>query len=381
MAFISAFQAEDGGSIPPTRSFMKFTFLVQGEGRGHMTQALNLKESLEKKGHSVSRVFIGAKNLDSLPSFFIEKINCPIEVINSPRFLTDKKGQGILFFKSIVFSFLSFPLYINSLKKIKKLLRADNPDAVISFYEPLTALYFRFYKDKRPVFFIAHQYFMSHPAFSDFFRNKKEELLFKVYNSFNSIKRGVKICLSFTKEIDIEKENLYVCPPLIKSEIKNKHLKTRDNNFILAYLLNSGYSQEIIKWSKNNNVKIEAFRNSPETKKEKINDFLTFHHLNNALFNEKLSECSAYVSTAGFESVAEAAYLEKKTMMIPTKNHFEQSHNAIDAMRAKIAISAKHFNISLILEAQDEFFSGIEKYQKWCQEENKIIEIIEKKCL
>ena len=38
---------------------MKFLFIVQGEGRGHLTQALTLEEHLLREGHEVVEVLVG----------------------------------------------------------------------------------------------------------------------------------------------------------------------------------------------------------------------------------------------------------------------------------------------------------------------------------
>ena len=35
---------------------MKFLFIVQGEGRGHLTQAITLEEILRRNGHEVVEV-------------------------------------------------------------------------------------------------------------------------------------------------------------------------------------------------------------------------------------------------------------------------------------------------------------------------------------
>ena len=35
---------------------MKFLFIVQGEGRGHFTQAITLEEMLLRNGHEVAEV-------------------------------------------------------------------------------------------------------------------------------------------------------------------------------------------------------------------------------------------------------------------------------------------------------------------------------------
>jgi len=38
---------------------MRFLFVVQGEGRGHMTQAISLRQMLEGQGHHVCAVCVG----------------------------------------------------------------------------------------------------------------------------------------------------------------------------------------------------------------------------------------------------------------------------------------------------------------------------------
>ena len=38
---------------------MKFLFIVQGEGRGHFTQAITLEEMLLRNGHEVVEVLVG----------------------------------------------------------------------------------------------------------------------------------------------------------------------------------------------------------------------------------------------------------------------------------------------------------------------------------
>ena len=49
---------------------MKVVFVVQGEGRGHMTQAITMKELLCSNGHEVTKVLVGRSKSRSLPDFF-----------------------------------------------------------------------------------------------------------------------------------------------------------------------------------------------------------------------------------------------------------------------------------------------------------------------
>lgn len=38
---------------------MKYIFIVQGEGRGHLTQCMALEEILRKNGHEVVEILVG----------------------------------------------------------------------------------------------------------------------------------------------------------------------------------------------------------------------------------------------------------------------------------------------------------------------------------
>ena len=74
---------------------LRVFFLVQAEGRGHMTQAISLFDILTKNGHEVICTFIGKSKRRQLPDFFKEKIKCPIIQIDSPNFVTDKYNKSI----------------------------------------------------------------------------------------------------------------------------------------------------------------------------------------------------------------------------------------------------------------------------------------------
>ncbi|MDR0541742.1 MAG: glycosyltransferase, partial [Dysgonamonadaceae bacterium] len=65
---------------------MKFLFVVQGEGRGHLTQAITLRNMLAKNGHEVVSVLVGKNNLRELPAFFFENIQAPVFRFDSPNF-------------------------------------------------------------------------------------------------------------------------------------------------------------------------------------------------------------------------------------------------------------------------------------------------------
>ena len=45
-------------------------FIVQGEGRGHLTQAITLEEILLRNGHEVVEVLVGKSSSRRLPGIF-----------------------------------------------------------------------------------------------------------------------------------------------------------------------------------------------------------------------------------------------------------------------------------------------------------------------
>ena len=49
---------------------MKCLFIVQGEGRAHLTQAITLEEMLLRNGHEVVEVLVGESSSRILPGFF-----------------------------------------------------------------------------------------------------------------------------------------------------------------------------------------------------------------------------------------------------------------------------------------------------------------------
>jgi hypothetical protein len=68
---------------------MRFLFLIQGEGRGHLTQALSFAGILRSEGHQLCGVVVGKSPRRNLPEFFIQKIGVEVTAVESPNFETD----------------------------------------------------------------------------------------------------------------------------------------------------------------------------------------------------------------------------------------------------------------------------------------------------
>lgn len=358
---------------------MKYLFFVQSEGRGHMTQALSLAEELRLEGHEIIGVVMNQNPIRKIPEFFITGIAAPIHFIKSPYFLVNKEGTGIDFRKSIFFNIFRLHAYIKSLKTIHKIFKQSKPDVVINFFEPLCGIYNLFFNNKVPCFSVGHQFFVEHPSFKKPEGHFKGYEYFSFYNQLTSYGSKALLALSFTKEIDvIGSKKLIVCPPLIRGDVKK--LNPTRENYILSYMLNPGCFTEIESWSKMHpNQKIEAFWDKKgEIDTKIINEDLKFHPISGQKFLDLLENCTTYISTGGFDSIAEAAYLQKNILMVPTKNHYEQLCNAHDAFRAGLAIFDSFFNIDLALDNQKNRSEEPGRlFKSWVDSEShKIIDIV-----
>jgi len=331
---------------------MKYLFFVQTEGRGHLTQALSLAEQLRENGHEIIAVIASDNPIRKIPEFFITAINCPIYKVTSTYFLINKAGTGIALNRSIIFNLSRLFLYVKSLRTIHSLYKKYQPNVVINFYEPLAGLYNLFYGSKIPCFSIGHQFFVEHNSFPKPDNHSKDQAFLVFYNHLVSCRSKARLALSFTQEDDDIQKKILVCPPLIRSDVKK--ITPRQEGFILSYILNPGYFEEIKTWaSLHKDQQIEAFWDKKEEPEIKIFEpNLKFHQISGQKFLDLLGNCSTYISTAGFDSICEAAYLQKNILMVPTKNHYEQLGNSLDAVRADLAVTDSFFNIDLALAKQ-----------------------------
>ena len=137
---------------------MKYLFIVQGEGRGHMTQAISLRNKLIENGHQVPAVIIGKSIRREIPSFFFEKINSKVISVDSPNFVVGKKNKKIKIFKTILFNIYHIRRYLKSIRKINKIVKNEKPDVIINFYDLLGGLFYLFYNPSIPYTCVGDQY-------------------------------------------------------------------------------------------------------------------------------------------------------------------------------------------------------------------------------
>lgn len=70
---------------------MKVLFVVQGEGRGHLTQALTLEKMLTDNGHSVVGILVGKVARVSFLNFSSTVPKRPFRVFSAQIFFHQKQ--------------------------------------------------------------------------------------------------------------------------------------------------------------------------------------------------------------------------------------------------------------------------------------------------
>ncbi|MFD2203590.1 glycosyltransferase family protein [Shivajiella indica] len=326
---------------------MKFLFIVQGEGRGHMTQAISLSQQLEVMGHEVSAVCIGKSERREIPEFVKKSLTAKIHHIESPNFITDKKNKGIRIGKTILFNISNSVKFLKSLKTIHHLVITHQPDVIINFYDILGGIYNALYKPNAQFWVIGHQYLIEHPDFKFAEGQVIQKLLFQINTKITALGANKKLALSSIPLKSLEGNNLYILPPLLRKKITL--LDPESGDFYLTYMVNPGYGDEVMDFArKNTHIKIEAFWDKKGFPKEYSPlPNLIFHQVDENLFLQKMANCKGFLSTAGFESICEAMYLNKPVMVVPVQGQYEQACNAIETEASGAGIQNKRFDFKL----------------------------------
>ncbi len=330
---------------------MKILFIIQGEGRGHLTQALSLQGKLTDEGHQVVGVLVGKSPARKLPSFFTEKIGVPVYPFESPNFLPSAKNKQVNLLSSVGYNLFRLHKYAASIHYINRMIKETGADVIVNFYELLTGLTYLFCRPKALMVCIAHQYLFLHPDFVFPKLNPVSLASLKFFTRITAIGAAKKLALSFRKMREVPSDNLVVVPPLLRREVLEA--TTSDGDYLHGYLLNSGFSEEIKNWhEKHPSVGLHIFWDKKGVKQEvKVDNRLSFHQLNDTLFIRYMAGAKAYATTAGFESVCEAMYLGKPVLMVPT--HIEQACNACDAVRSGAGAISECFDLDRLLHLSE----------------------------
>lgn len=332
---------------------MKYLFIVQGEGRGHMTQAMTLERMLIDKGHEVVEIMIGKSPLRKVPDFFLNGVNAPVSYYDSINFLPSADNRKPSVVKSIFFNTFSFHKYFPSVQHVCDKIRASGADVVVNFYDLMAGLAYLFHEIDIPMVCIGHQYLFLHKDFGLPREQYPDSFALDLYTHMTASKAVKHLALSFRSMPVDEKRRIIAVPPLLRPQVLD--VEPSHGNYFHGYMLNKGFADDVMKWHEEHpEVELRFFWDNWEAGKvHKVDDTLNFYLIDDKEFLKQMAGCRGYASTAGFESVCEAIYMGKPILMVPS--HIEQEINAFDASRNGAGVYADRFNLDLLLEFCDVF--------------------------
>lgn len=349
---------------------IRFVMIVQGEGRGHLTQSLSFMDIMENAGHRCCGVFAGTSSTRSIPVFYYKKIQTDVFLFRSPNFLRDKKNTRYLIILSIILNLLKFPLFIISAWRLNKKIKELKPGLVVNFYEPVTGIWKFLFRSKIPLVSVAHQYFYKHPEFIKT-GSRKGWLALNLLHRVTSFRSDRLFAIHLENKVSFNKT--VVIPPLLRKEILED--ETTLKNHYTVYLLNTGLLEELLSGNKTGQAfRLECFMDqhagNPAFDFDKENT--SIFPINDELFIASLKSSAGLITTAGYEAVAEAMFLGKPVLMVPVKNHFEQQLNAKLFSDFGAAVSRDSFNtVELSIFAGT--YKADENFKKWVLRGSSII--------
>ncbi len=276
---------------------MKILYAIQGTGNGHLSRAKEIIPALLKRAQ-----------VDILVSGTQAEIELPYKV----KFL--KKGLSFYFGKNGGIDYFKTINKNNIFRVIKEIKNCPvkNYDLVINDFEPISAWACKLKGVK--CISLSHQGALY-----------TENVPKPTHNDFIGkfiIKNYAKCTLNYG--FHFKKYNEKVYTPIIRADIRL--LKRTEKNHYTVYL--PAYSDEkiISILSKIKDVKWKVFSKHTNEYYQKKNVYVK--PINSEKFEKSLASCQGIICGAGFETPAEAIYLNKKLMVIPMKNQYEQHFNA-----------------------------------------------------
>jgi uncharacterized protein (TIGR00661 family) len=348
----------------------KFIFTVQGEGRGHLTQAISMTQIAREAGHEVVGYAVGSFQGRKIPTFFTEFIgDIPLIQYESPS-INYGNGNSVQLGKTAMQAITRFKTYCKSAASLENFIHELQPDGIVNFYESITGLYFLRTRSNIPCMSVGHQYLLLNRHFKTISEKKFDQFLLNINTKFTAIGTKKFLGLSFREMPDDDEKNIYVVPPLLRQEVK-KIVPVNGKSWLM-YVTHYKLADQIISWAENNKeIMLDCFWDHPK-KKEVFSpsENLTFHPIDAEKYLAKMSNCAGLISTAGFESVAEAMYLKKPVMMVPVPNHIEQLINAYDGEISGAGIAAKSFDLEIFKDYLTQNRLANNEYEVWIQKTN-----------
>ena len=275
---------------------MKILYAIQGTGNGHLTRAKEIIPILKEKGDV--DILISGSECDIVLEY---PITYKLYGLN----YTFGKNGGINFWQT----FRKVRLF-RFLREIKN-LPVKNYDLIINDFEPVSAWAAKF-KNVNCIS-LSHQNAVLDEASPKKGKFKIEMLILKYYAPAK-LKFGFHFA-SYSSSI---------FTPIIRKKIR--HSSVNNKGHYTVYLPSYDHNKILEVLSEVPLVKWHIF--SKKTKQLIFKKNVMIYPINEFDFIKSITTCEGVLCGAGFETPSEALFLNKKLMVIPMKNQYEQQCNA-----------------------------------------------------
>ncbi|MFL5342659.1 MAG: glycosyltransferase family protein, partial [Gemmataceae bacterium] len=347
---------------------MRVLFTIQGDGRGHLTQALAVQRILLDAGHSIPAILVGRQPGNPIPPFYAEKAAAPISQYPSFIPITDSTDTKLDVPASVRYNVPRLGEYWRGMGLIRDAIARHRPDVVLNFLEPLVGVCYLLYRPRAPLVGLANHFLMMHPDYPFPPGKHVARYLFKIYARLTAFGAARRLGLALKPMSDFP-SGYAVLPPLLRPEVLDCRPGPAEP-FLLIYLLKAGFREEIIAWHcRHPEVELHCFTDQPqEADAVPFDATLTFHRLDDRKFLDLMTRCRAMVATGGYQTLCEAMYLGKPILIVPVGTHFEQECNAHEGELVGAGLGASHFDLDRFMEYLPKHRADPTAFRAWVAE-------------
>ncbi|MCC5907719.1 MAG: hypothetical protein JJU13_16010 [Balneolaceae bacterium] len=276
---------------------MKILYGIQGTGHGHISRAREILPLLAEKA-----------DVDVLISGYNCRMNLDGVKVNH------KRGISLAYDSNGSVSYLKTALSIKPVTFLQDVHSLDvkSYDLVVSDYEPVSA--WASAGSRVPSIALSHQAsFLSNRTP----RPKHKSLLAE------QILKNFAPC-SHSVGFHFRRYDSFIQPPIVRQEVLD--MESGIGSHVTVYLPAFDHEQLVSHFMKLSKTEWHIF--SPSCTEVYVEKNIIVNPVANLPFLKSLKTSKGVITSAGFETCAEAMFLGKKLMVIPIRNQYEQLCNA-----------------------------------------------------
>ncbi len=300
---------------------MRVLYAIQGTGNGHLSRARDVIPALLREGVDLDLLVSGTQADIQIP--YQVKYQC-----KGLSFIFGKKG-GVNMWKTYLKS--------NSIRLQKEIksIPIDKYDLIINDFEPVSAWACKI--SEKPCFSFSHQ---SAVLSSKAPKPKKSDAIGRMI-----LKNYAPSSHQFGLHFKAYEQGIFT--PIIRDDIRKSVTKKGDHYTV--YLPSYSDGKIIHFLSQIPNVKWDVF--SKHNTSEIVTKNLNIRPITNEAFVDSMAKSRGVLCGAGFETPAEALFMQKKLLVVPMKGQYEQQCNAaaLQAMNVPVIKSLKEKHLPKVM--------------------------------